>query len=114
MLHTVLLEDGVPGADRSGHTVHRERKRSRNHIGDLGMGVVVQCSHRTCFKGVFHAHQAIGIGQHPAGDPCACGLGQSVRMKDPALFLFRQIHIRFLLSCLWQSHFPHYKRPEPL
>lgn len=114
MLDAVLLENGVPGVDRSGHTVHGERECSRHYIGDLGVRVVVQCSHRTLFKRVFHAHQAIGIGQHPADDPRACGLGQSVRMKDPALFLFRQIHIRFLLSCFWQSHFFHYKRPEPL
>ena len=114
MLDTVFFQDGVPGVDRSGHTVHRERERSRHYISDLGVRVVVQRSHCTLFKRVFYTHQAIGIGQHPAGDPRACGLGQSVRMKDPALFLFRQIHIRFLLSCFWQSHFPHYKRPEPL
>jgi len=60
------------------------------------VGVVVQCADRALFKGVLHAHQAVCIGQHPAGDARACGLRQSVLMQDPALFLFRQFHKRSL------------------
>lgn len=94
MLHAVLLEDGVALVDGTGHAVHRELEGTGDHIGDLGVGVVVQCADRALFKGVLHAHQAVCIGQHPAGDARACGLRQSVLMQDPALFLFRQFHKR--------------------
>lgn len=57
MLHAVLLEDGVALVDGTGHTVHRELEGTGDHIGDLGMGVVVQCADRALFKGVLHAHQ---------------------------------------------------------
>ena len=42
VLHAVLLQDGVPCPHRAGHAVHREIERTRHHIGDLGVGVVMQ------------------------------------------------------------------------
>ena len=72
-------------------------ERTRHHIGDLGVGVVMQCAHGPLFEGVLHAHQAVGISQHPAGDARPGRLRQNLSMVDPALFLLRQIHIHFLV-----------------
>ena len=91
MLHAVLLEDGVALVDGTGHTVHRELEGTGD-IGDLGVGMVVQCADRALFKGVLLAHQAVWIGQHPAGDRPRLRAAESVLMQDPALFLFRQFH----------------------
>ena len=55
MLHAVLLEDGVALVDGTGHTVHCELEGTGDHIGDLGVGVVVQCADRA-FSKVFSTH----------------------------------------------------------
>ena len=99
MLHAVLFQDGIPCPDGMGLAVHGKFKRARHHISDLGVRVVMQSTHGSFFKGVLHAHQAVGISQHPAGDARPGGLRQSLSMVDPALFLFRQIHIHFLVFC---------------
>ena len=105
VLHAVLFQNGIPCPHSVGHAVHREIERTRHHIGDLGVGVVMQCAHGPLFEGVLHTHQAVGVGQHPAGDALACRLRQSLCMLDPALFLLGKLHIHSSFSAAGQRLF---------
>ena len=86
--------------------VHREIERTRHHIGDLGVGVMVECARRPPFRRCSPHHiRAVGVGQHPAGDALACRLRQSLCMIDPALFLLGKLHIHSSFSAARQRHF---------
>ena len=105
MLHAVLLQDGITGPHGVSHAVHSELERTRHHIGDLSVGVMVECAHSPLLEGVLHAHQTVGIGQHPAGDALACRLRQGLCMVDPALFLLGKLHIHSSFSAARQRLF---------
>ena len=92
MDHAVLLEHGIACADGAGLAVDGEGKGPRHHIGDLGVRVAVQRALRAGLKGVFDAHQPVGVGQDAPGDARPAALGQGVGVGDPALFLFGQRH----------------------
>ena len=89
MDHAVFFQHGVAGPDDSLFAVDGEGEYAADHIGDLGVGMAVELADGTLFKGVLHAHEAVRIGQHPANDIFAAGLGKSTLMGHPALFLFR-------------------------
>ena len=55
VLHAVLFQDGVTSRTVWVSAVHRELERTRHHIGDLGVGMMVECAHGP-FSKVFSTH----------------------------------------------------------
>jgi len=93
MRHTVLLAEGVALADLAGFAADGEAEAARGHVGDLRVGVLVQCADRALVEGVFHAHHRVAVGQHLAHHPRRSCLPFDIPVKHPLFVLVIHDHI---------------------
>ena len=105
MLNAILLQHRISFFDDFGFTFNGKCKFTGNHICNLGMGMGVELTLCTFFKGVFHAHQIITVGQNTADHIFTAGLSFCILMIDPT-FIFL-CHINFLQFTI---HFRLWKR----